>query len=92
MPIIAKDNIILEILFKSKGARNVQKETGGIQKSLSRVSDFVKGNLIANGITAIANQAGGLVREMASLAIQSEQTKVSFELFTGSAEAATDLI
>ena len=92
MAVIDKSSIIIELLFKTKGNRQAKDSVKGIGSSLGRVTDFVKGDLIANGITSIANQASGLFREMGSLAIQAEQTKVSFETFLGSAELAEKVL
>ncbi|MEL6867029.1 MAG: tape measure protein, partial [Bacteroidota bacterium] len=50
------------------------------------------GNLITAGVQAIGRGLGGLVSGAAASAIAFEQTKVSFETFLGSAEAAEQVL
>lgn len=97
MALIADDSIVLRLLLKgqekfNKGVKEAREQSSGLGRSFRNIGDFVKGNLITSGLLSL----GGAIRDVGSnmlqSAVQSEQTALSFEVFTGSVANANKLI
>jgi tape measure domain-containing protein len=85
MATISDNNVILRLLLESaeykKGLRAAKKETSSFDKSVSKLKT------VLTGVIAVQ-----LIRNMGALAIKTEQTKVSFETFLGSAQKAKKVL
>ena len=100
MATIAKDNIIVELIAKTakfkndsnKALQQVDRSANKVQGRFSRIADVAGGVLSANLITGALSALGSLGASAVQLSKDYEQTKVSFEVLTGSVANATTLL
>lgn len=85
MATVSDNNVILRLLLKSdeykKGLKTAGKQTNTFEKSVGKLK------VALTGVIAVQ-----LIRSMGNLAIKTEQTKVSFETFLGSAQKAKQVL
>lgn len=95
MATIRRDNIILEVIQKVKGDKDVERATknvGGLTSSLKGAATAAAGILAADVIRSAVTGLGQMAASAFNLAAGFEQTVIRFKTLTGSLENAQKLI
>jgi len=100
MATIAKDNVIVEFIAKTAKFRadrkkllaETERDASKTAGAFSRIADVAGGVLSANLITGVVSGLASIGKQAVQLSKDYEQTKVSFEVLTGSIENATTLL